>query len=172
VALGQAYADAVAAYLVVRPATVDVLLTSNLVGDVRTDLGSAVQGSIGLAASADVSPTRHSPGMFEPAHGFAFDSAGTGVANPVAAVWSGALLLEDLGHCEAAARIMGAVRHIFRSGGSRTVDLGGVASTKEVGQAIEKALTHPSALNPHEIAQQQLTHRSGRSLNEQRPGRN
>jgi tartrate dehydrogenase/decarboxylase / D-malate dehydrogenase len=113
-----------------------------------------VQGSIGLAASANLSSTRQSPGMFEPARGSAADIAGTGVANPVGAVWSGALLLEGLGHREAAARIMGAVRHVYRSGRPRTVDLGGVASTKEVGQAIEKPLKDHSALNPHEIAQQ------------------
>lgn len=140
-ALSHVYADAAAAYLVTRPAAFDVLLASNLFGDVLTDLGSAVQGSIGLAASANLSPAGESPGMFEPAHGSAPDIAGRGVANPVGAVWSGALLLEDLGHRETATRIMDAVRDIFRNGGPRTADLGGVASTIEVGQAIEKTLS-------------------------------
>ncbi len=140
VVVEQVYADAAAAYFVTRPHTFDVVLASNLFGDVLTDLGAAIQGSIGLAASANLNPTGSAPGMFEPAHGSAPDIAGKGIAIPLGAIWSGALLLDELGHGEAAEAIIGAIKHVLGSEGPRTLDLGGAASTTEVGNAVEEAL--------------------------------
>ena len=140
VAVEHVYADAAAAYFVTRPHTFDVVLASNLFGDVLTDLGAAIQGSIGLAASANLNPNSSSPGMFEPAHGSAPDIAGKGIANPLGAIWSGALLLEQLGHPEASEAIVGAMRDVLAAQAPKTLDLGGDASTAEVGKAVEEAL--------------------------------
>jgi tartrate dehydrogenase/decarboxylase / D-malate dehydrogenase len=140
VAVARVYGDAAAAFLVTKPDAFDVILASNLFGDVLTDLGAAVQGSIGLAASANLNPSGGFPGMFEPAHGSAPDIAGRGVANPLGAVWSGALLLEELGYPDAADSVLQAIMHVLAAGGPRTPDLGGGASTDEVGDAVEGAL--------------------------------
>jgi tartrate dehydrogenase/decarboxylase/D-malate dehydrogenase len=140
VAFARVYGDAAAAFLVTKPDTFDVILASNLFGDVLTDLGAAVQGSIGLAASANLNPSGGFPGMFEPAHGSAPDIAGSGVANPLGAVWSGALLLEDLGYPDAADSVLQAIMRVLATGGPRTPDLGGDASSDEVGDAVEGAL--------------------------------
>jgi tartrate dehydrogenase/decarboxylase/D-malate dehydrogenase len=134
------YADAAAAYFVTRPHTFDVVLASNLFGDLLTDLGAAIQGSIGLAASANLNPSGTAPGMFEPAHGSAPDIAGKGIANPLGAIWSGALLLDELGHREARSAIMRAMKDVLAQEAPKTLDLGGQASTVEVGKAVEEAL--------------------------------
>ena len=127
--------DAMAARMVLRPDTIDVVIGSNLFADILTDLGAAIQGSMGLAASANLNPEREHPSLFEPVHGSAPDIAGKGLANPIGSIWSGALLLRHLGEEEAAARIEAAIGRVTAAG-ILTGELGGKASTSEVGDAI------------------------------------
>ena len=103
------HVDAIAARMVMAPETLDVVVASNLFGDILTDLGAAIQGGLGFAASANIDPTRRNPSMFEPVHGSAPDIAGKGIANPIAAIWSLAMMLDHLGEPAAAARVMGAL---------------------------------------------------------------
>lgn len=103
------HVDAICARMVMAPETLDVVVASNLFGDILTDLGAAIQGGLGFAASANINPTRSAPSMFEPVHGSAPDIAHLGVANPIAAIWSAAMMLDHLGATDAAARIMAAV---------------------------------------------------------------
>jgi len=127
--------DALAARMVRSPLSLDVVVASNLFGDVLTDIAAELQGGMGVAASASLAPGSDTPGIFEPVHGSAPDIAGQGIANPVGAIWSAALLLEHLGEAEGAARLMGALEDVCREG-TRTRDLGGTASTSEVGDAV------------------------------------
>ena len=131
--------DAMAARFVLRPETLDVVVGSNLFGDILSDLGSALAGSLGIAASANLDPERRFPSMFEPVHGSAPDIAGRGIANPIAAIWSAALMLEHLGLADEAARVMRAIEHATAAG-EVTADLGGALSTTEAGAAIVRAL--------------------------------
>ncbi|MFB2563032.1 tartrate dehydrogenase [Rhizobium sp. IMFF44] len=101
--------DAMAARMVMAPESLDVVVASNLFGDILTDLGAAIQGGLGFAASANINPQRNAPSMFEPVHGSAPDIAGRGIANPIAAIWSGAMMLDHLGERDAAARIIAAM---------------------------------------------------------------
>ncbi|MBX5176282.1 tartrate dehydrogenase [Rhizobium lentis] len=101
--------DAMAARMVMAPDSLDVVVASNLFGDILTDLGAAIQGGLGFAASANINPDRQAPSMFEPVHGSAPDIAHLGIANPIAAIWSGAMMLEHLGEATAAARVMAAI---------------------------------------------------------------
>lgn len=128
--------DAAAMELVRRPETFDVIVASNLFGDILTDLAAAVVGSIGLAASGNINPARTAPSMFEPVHGSAPDIAGKGVANPLAAILAAAMMLEHLQRREAAHRIDQAVRAVLQKRQVLTPDLGGKATTKEVGEAV------------------------------------
>ncbi len=127
--------DAMAARFVLRPETLEVVVGSNLFGDILSDLGSALAGSMGIAASANIDPERRRPSMFEPVHGSAPDIAGQGIANPIAAIWTVALMLDHLGLADAANRIMDAIGRTT-SGGTLTPDLGGAANTRQVGDAI------------------------------------
>jgi tartrate dehydrogenase/decarboxylase/D-malate dehydrogenase len=127
--------DAMAARFVLRHETLDVVVGSNLFGDILSDLGSALAGSLGIAASANLDPERRNPSMFEPVHGSAPDIAGQGIANPIGAIWSAALMLEHLGQADAAARVMAAIEATTGSG-VLTPDLGGNATTRQVGDAI------------------------------------
>ncbi|HEY8680934.1 MAG TPA: tartrate dehydrogenase [Candidatus Dormibacteraeota bacterium] len=136
--------DAMAARMVTRPDTIDVVIGSNLFADILTDLGAAIQGSMGLAASANLNPEREHPSLFEPVHGSAPDIAGMGVANPIGAIWSGALLLRHLGEEVAAARIETAIERVVAAG-TRTRDVGGTAGTTEVGDAIAAEVRRQSA---------------------------
>ncbi|HLO36747.1 MAG TPA: tartrate dehydrogenase, partial [Candidatus Deferrimicrobium sp.] len=120
------HVDALAARFVTAPETLDVVVGSNLFGDILTDLGGALQGSLGLPASANLNPERHHPSMFEPVHGSAPRRAGQGIANPMATIWAGALMLDHLGETEAAGLVMEALRRVARTG-PRTKDLGGSA---------------------------------------------
>lgn len=120
--------DALAARLVLKPGSLDVIVASNLFGDILSDLAAAVAGSIGVAPSANLNPERRYPSLFEPVHGSAPDIAGTGVANPVAAIWAGAMMLDHLGE-PAAARDLEAAFTLSLQSGTKTADLGGVAST-------------------------------------------
>ena len=127
--------DALAARMIVAPQTLDVIVASNLFGDILTDIGAALQGSMGMAASANIAPGSDVPGIFEPVHGSAPDIVGRGLANPVGAVWSTAMMLEHLGRADDARRIMAAVEAVCADG-PRTPDIGGTATTKQVGMAI------------------------------------
>jgi tartrate dehydrogenase/decarboxylase/D-malate dehydrogenase len=127
--------DALAARMVRDPGSLDVVVGSNLFGDILTDLAAAIQGGMGMAASANLAPGAGKPGLFEPVHGSAPDIAGRGVANPAGAIWSTVLMLEHLGESSAAARLMRALEDVCRDG-PRTRDLGGSAGTAEVGAAI------------------------------------
>jgi tartrate dehydrogenase/decarboxylase/D-malate dehydrogenase len=131
--------DALAARMVLRPDTLDVVVASNLFGDILTDLGAALQGGMGMAASANTCPGGDVPGLFEPVHGSAPDIAGQGVANPCGAVWSAVMMLEHLGEGPASARLLAALEGVCRDG-PRTRDLGGSAGTAEVGAAIRERL--------------------------------
>jgi tartrate dehydrogenase/decarboxylase/D-malate dehydrogenase len=127
--------DAMAARFVLRPETLDVVVASNLFGDILSDLGSALAGSMGIAASANLDPERRRPSMFEPVHGSAPDIAGQGIANPIAAIWTVALMLDHLGLTNEASQVMAAIR-ATTAAGIVTPDLGGAASTREVGDAV------------------------------------
>jgi tartrate dehydrogenase/decarboxylase/D-malate dehydrogenase len=130
--------DALAARMVSNPASLDVVVASNLFGDILTDLAAVLQGGMGMAASASVAPGSGTPGVFEPVHGSAPDIAGLGIANPIGAIWSAALMVEHLGEPEASARLLRAIEAVCRDG-PRTRDLGGLASTAEVGDAVAAA---------------------------------
>ena len=110
------HVDAIAARMVMAPESLDVVVASNLFGDILTDLGAAIQGGLGFAASANINPDRDAPSMFEPVHGSAPDIAGQGLANPIAAIWSGAMMLDHLGEGAAAARVMAAVERVTARG--------------------------------------------------------
>jgi tartrate dehydrogenase/decarboxylase/D-malate dehydrogenase len=127
--------DALAARMVSHPASLDVVVASNLFGDILTDLAAVLQGGMGMAASASVAPGSGTPGIFEPVHGSAPDIAGQGIANPLGAIWSASLMLEHLGEPAAAKRVLTAVEAACREG-LLTRDLGGTATTTEVGDAV------------------------------------
>ena len=137
--------DALCALVVLHPERLDVVVGSNLFGDILSDLTAAVAGSIGIAASANLNPERRHPSMFEPVHGSAPDIAGQGIANPIGQIWSGALMLDHLGHHDAGAAVMAALERVLGEGGPRTADLGGNASTTEFAEAVADALAGPPA---------------------------
>jgi tartrate dehydrogenase/decarboxylase/D-malate dehydrogenase len=128
--------DILAAHFVQHPDWFDVVVASNLFGDILSDLGPAIAGSIGLAPGGNINPEKEHPSMFEPVHGSAPDIAGKGIANPVAQIWTGAMLLEHLGHAAAARAVVRAIEALVADGKTVTRDLGGKASTREVGEAL------------------------------------
>jgi tartrate dehydrogenase/decarboxylase/D-malate dehydrogenase len=131
--------DALAARMVTNPGSLDVVVASNLFGDILTDLGAAIQGGMGMAASANVAPGGDAPGLYEPVHGSAPDIAGQGIANPIGALWSASMMLEHIGEQPAAGRLQEAIATVVHDG-PRTLDLGGEASTTEVGDAVVAAI--------------------------------
>jgi tartrate dehydrogenase/decarboxylase / D-malate dehydrogenase len=131
------HVDALAARMVTHPQTLDVIVASNLFGDILTDIGSAISGSLGIAPGANINPERRHPSMFEPIHGSAPDIAGKGIANPIGAIWAGALMLDHLGHRDLHDRLLGAIERVVATGKVRTPDLGGRASTRDVADAVE-----------------------------------
>ncbi|MBA4343567.1 MAG: tartrate dehydrogenase [Methylibium sp.] len=135
VTVDKQHIDILSARFVLQPQRFDVVVASNLFGDILSDLGPATTGTIGLAPSANLNPERKFPSLFEPVHGSAPDIYGQGIANPVAMIWSAALMLDFLGHRDAHAAILRAIEQVLRSG-PRTRDLGGSASTVEMGEAI------------------------------------
>jgi tartrate dehydrogenase/decarboxylase/D-malate dehydrogenase len=135
VKLERVLVDALAARMVSAPASLDVVVASNLFGDVLTDIAAVLQGGMGMAASASVAPGSGTTPLFEPVHGSAPDIAGKGIANPMGAIWSAALMLDQLGERDAHDRLMRALEETCREG-PRTGDVGGSASTAEVGDAI------------------------------------
>ena len=141
IALEKRLIDALAAEIVQRPHEFDVIVGSNLFGDILSDLAAAVVGSLGLAPSANINPEHAHPSMFEPVHGSAPDIAGKGIANPVAAVWSGAMMLEHLGYHAANDRILRAIEISLKDPSTRTADLGGTANMDGVTNALLANLT-------------------------------
>jgi len=135
----QYHIDILTAHFVQHPDWFDVVVGSNLFGDILSDLGPGIAGTIGIAPSANLNPDRQFPSMFEPVHGSAPDIAGKGIANPIGQIWSGAMMVEHLGHPDAGAAIMRAIESVIATG-PRTRDMGGTASTKEVGAAVVAAL--------------------------------
>jgi tartrate dehydrogenase/decarboxylase/D-malate dehydrogenase len=140
IATEQYHIDILTAHFVRKPESFDVVVASNLFGDILSDLGPAVTGTIGIAPSANINPERKFPSMFEPVHGSAPDIAGRNIANPVGQIWSGALMLEHLGAKPAAGRIVAAIERVLADGKVMTRDMGGAASTTEMGQAVLDAL--------------------------------
>ncbi len=132
--------DAAAMDFVRKPESFDVVVASNLFGDILTDLSAIVTGSMGMAASANINPERAYPSMFEPVHGSAPDIAGKGIANPLAAILSAGMLLDFLGQPGPAGAVRSAVAAVLKAGSPRTPDLGGSASTTQVGDAVLSAL--------------------------------
>lgn len=132
--------DIMAARFVMNPRQFDVVVGSNLFGDILSDLGPGCTGTIALAPSANINPERRFPSMFEPVHGSAPDIAGQGIANPVGQIWAGVMMLEHLGEAAAAANVIKAVEDVLGQGEGLTPDLGGTGSTGTLGQAIAKQL--------------------------------
>lgn len=144
IVVDKQHIDILCARFVLQPDRFDVVVASNLFGDILSDLGPACTGTIGLAPSANLDPERRFPSLFEPVHGSAPDIFGKNIANPVAMIWSGALMLDFLSHGQGAGRaahdaIVRAIEDVIRSG-PRTPDLGGTASTTEMGEAIAAAV--------------------------------
>jgi tartrate dehydrogenase/decarboxylase/D-malate dehydrogenase len=142
VGTAQFHIDILCAHFVQHPDWFDVVVGSNLFGDILSDLGPAVAGSIGIAPSANINPERVHPSMFEPVHGSAPDIAGRHVCNPIGQIWSGAMMLEHLGETAAAKAIVDAIERLLREGGPRTRDMGGQAGTSDVGRALAEEVAN------------------------------
>jgi tartrate dehydrogenase/decarboxylase / D-malate dehydrogenase len=140
VAVDQYHIDILTAHFVLNPERFDVVVASNLFGDILSDLGPACTGTIGIAPSANINPERRFPSLFEPVHGSAPDIAGQGIANPVGQIWSGAMMLDHLGEHAAAAGVVAAIKACLANPEMRTRDLGGTASTEGAGAHIAEAL--------------------------------
>ena len=132
----QYHIDILTAHFVQHPDWFDVVVASNLFGDILSDLGPAVAGSIGIAPGGNINPEKEHPSMFEPVHGSAPDIAGKGVANPIAQIWTGAMMLDHLGYEDAGRAVVQAIERVVQEGKVLTRDLGGTASTVDVGKAV------------------------------------
>ena len=132
--------DAASMFMVKDPARFEIVVTSNLFGDILTDLGAAISGGMGLAAGANLNPERRYPSMFEPIHGSAPDIAGKGIANPLASIWSASQILDFFGHEDWGMRVLDAIERVLVEKKHLTPDVGGNASTSEVGDAIVECL--------------------------------
>jgi tartrate dehydrogenase/decarboxylase/D-malate dehydrogenase len=142
VKLDKFHIDILTAHFVQRPDFFDVVVASNLFGDILSDLGPACTGTIGIAPSANLNPSREMPSLFEPVHGSAPDIAGKGIANPIGQIWCGAMMLEFLGYKDAHDAILSAIEKTLdpKSGAPRTPDFGGKSSTSDLGKAIVSTL--------------------------------
>lgn len=136
VSVERVLVDAMAARFVLQPESLDVVVASNLFADILTDLGAAIAGSLGMEPTGNLNPERNFPSMFEPIHGSAPDISGKNIANPIGMIWSGALMLEFLGEVQAADLVLSAIKAVTTRGHPLTRDIGGSASTVEVGEAI------------------------------------
>ena len=136
----QFHIDILSAHFVQHPDWFDVVVGSNLFGDILSDLGAAVVGGMGLAPAANINPEKAHPSMFESVHGSAPDIAGRAIANPIAQIWTGAMMLDHLGETAAAQAIEDAIARVLADGTVRTADLGGQAGTEEMGKAVAEAL--------------------------------
>jgi len=132
--------DILCAHFVLNPEKFNVVVASNLFGDILSDLGPACTGTIGIAPSGNINPEKHFPSLFEPVHGSAPDIAGKGIANPIGQIWAGAMMLEHLGHKNASDNIVKAIEEVLENEEYRTGDLGGKASTLSCGSAIADAI--------------------------------
>ena len=141
VTLRKYHVDALAARMITHPETLDVIVASNLFGDILTDIGSAISGSLGVGPSGNINPDRTTPSMFEPIHGSAPDIAGKGIANPIAAIWAGAMMLDHLGERTAHDSILCAIERVIGDERVKTPDLGGKATTADMTKAVASALT-------------------------------
>jgi tartrate dehydrogenase/decarboxylase/D-malate dehydrogenase len=147
VAVDRYHIDILTAFFVQRPQLFDVVVASNLFGDILSDLGPACTGTIGIAPSANLNPTRQWPSLFEPVHGSAPDIAGKGIANPIGQVWSVAMLLDFLGHSAAHDAVLSAIEAVLADPQApRTPDLGGNAGTADLGRALVETLARPEGL--------------------------
>jgi len=143
VTLDKYHIDILSANFVLHPDWFDVVVASNLFGDILSDLGPACTGTIGVAPSANINPERRFPSLFEPVHGSAPDIAGQGIANPIGQIWCGGMMLEHLGYSAAGAAVLGAIENVLSAGAGEaplTPDIGGKASTVELGRAIAGAV--------------------------------
>ena len=140
VELRKYHVDALCARMVTHPQTLDVIVASNLFGDILTDIGSAISGSLGVAPGGNINPERTTPSMFEPIHGSAPDIAGKGIANPIAAIWAGAMMLDHLGERQAYDRILRAIEAVIADEKVRTPDLGGKATTADMTAAVTSGM--------------------------------
>ena len=140
VSVDQYHIDILTAHFVLNPDKFDVVVASNLFGDILSDLGPACTGTIGIAPSGNINPTGEHPSLFEPVHGSAPDIAGQGIANPVGQIWSAAMMLEHLGETEAARNIEAAIERALGDARTRTKDLFGLANTMQAGRGVEQAL--------------------------------
>jgi tartrate dehydrogenase/decarboxylase/D-malate dehydrogenase len=140
VAWDKFHIDILTAHFVRRPDHFNVVVASNLFGDILSDLGPACTGTIGIAPSGNINPERDFPSLFEPVHGSAPDIAGQGIANPIGQIWSAAMMLEHLGEAEAAAAILAAIEDTLKEPALRTGDLGGRATTEACGKAVAERL--------------------------------
>ena len=140
VTLRKYHVDALAARMITHPQTLDVVVASNLFGDILTDIGSAISGSLGVAPGGNINPDRTTPSMFEPIHGSAPDIAGKGIANPIAAIWAGAMMLDHLGQRATHDRILAAIERVIGDARIKTPDLGGKATTADMTEAVAAAL--------------------------------
>ncbi|MCB1509913.1 MAG: tartrate dehydrogenase, partial [Hyphomicrobiaceae bacterium] len=132
----QFHIDILTAHLVRNPHWFDVIVGSNLFGDILSDLGPATTGTIAIAPGGNINPEKDFPSMFEPVHGSAPDIAGKGISNPIGQIWSGAMMLDHLGYPEAAKAIVDAIEVVIKDKSVLTADMGGKANTKELGAAI------------------------------------
>jgi len=146
VELKKYHVDALCARMVTHPHTLDVIVASNLFGDILTDIGSAISGSLGVAPGGNINPDRTTPSMFEPIHGSAPDIAGKGIANPIAAIWAGAMMLDHLGERSAHDRILRSIETVLADGNVKTPDLGGRATTADMARAITAAMDSKAAV--------------------------
>lgn len=137
----QEHIDALVAKLVLNPTEFDVIVGSNLFGDILSDLAAAIAGSIGIAPSANINPDREHPSMFEPVHGSAPDIAGQGIANPLGSLWCSSMMLDHLGEAQAAGELMRGIEHVLSDGDIRTPDMGGTATTQELADAVIAAMS-------------------------------
>jgi tartrate dehydrogenase/decarboxylase/D-malate dehydrogenase len=137
--------DAMTMRMTMKPQSIDTVVASNLHADILSDLAAALAGSIGIAPTANLNPERHFPSMFEPIHGSAFDIMGKGIANPVGTFWTGSMMLEHIGEPEAAARLMRAVERVTADKNLHTPDLGGKATTRQVTDAVIRAIQADNA---------------------------
>ncbi|MGE5704559.1 MAG: tartrate dehydrogenase [Clostridia bacterium] len=132
--------DALVAYFISRPESFDVVVASNLFGDILTDLGAAIVGGLGLAPSGNINPEKEYPSMFEPIHGSAPDIAGRNIANPIATIWSISMMMDHLGYRDLGKLVLDSIEDVLVEGSVRTPDIGGSASTQEMGAAIQQKL--------------------------------
>ena len=140
VAMVKYHVDALCARMITNPGSLDVIIASNLFGDIVTDVGAAISGSLGVAPGANINPERTAPSMFEPIHGSAPDIAGKGIANPIAAIWAGAMMLDFLGERDAHDAIVMAIEQVVGEGKVLSPDLGGKATTTDVTKAVLEKL--------------------------------